>query len=253
MIEWKAWATAGFASLAAAGAANAQLTGTLDDAGVQETADDALARDGFYARVGAGATFVNREEFDLQYNPALVFLVTPPSAVETDPDTGFLVSAALGFDYADGIRTELEYRYATSGVTVDFEGVGEDPDAPLPFADAAVSDEDLTAHFILSNFYFDWTNSSAFTPFIGAGVGGAFVGVGNSDRDAVLAYQARAGVSWALREGFSADLEYVYLRTNEIEFGPRPEEFALDGPFDPAVTNGRYEASSVMVSLRKQF
>ena len=210
-------------------------------------------RDGFYLRAGAGLSFVGNLEQEFTHNPFLVSIVTPPSGQTVESEAGFIASAALGFDYTDGIRTELEYRYAANGVETVTPVGGFDPAiGPAPFP-PRTSDGDVDGHFILSNFYYDFRSSSRFTPFIGLGVGGAFVAVEGGERDAALAYQGRAGVSYAFNNGFSADVEYVYLRTNTLRYGPDPEDFSAAGPFDAAVDGDNYQSSSVMLSIRKQF
>lgn len=205
------------------------------------------AQDGFYLRAGAGASFASTLDQQFAYNPDLVFAGTPPSGQAVETDTGFLASFAAGFDYADGIRTELEYRYATNGVA-SVTPVGGVPNPP-----ERSSGENLRGHFVFSNFYYDFRNSSRVTPFIGLGVGGAFVDVEGGERDAALAYQGRAGLSLGLNGGFSADVEYVYARSNTLRYGPANEDFTPAGPFEPAVDGDQYEASSVLISLRKQF
>lgn len=210
-------------------------------------------KDGFYIRAGAGLSFVGNLEQEFTHNPFVVSIVTPPSGQTIESDAGFVASAALGFDYADGIRTELEYRYTSNGVETITPIGGFDPAiGPDPFPPRG-SDDDANGHFVLSNFYYDFRSASRFTPFIGLGVGGAFVSVEGGERDAALAYQGRAGVSYAFNNGFSADVEYIYLRTNRLRYGPNPEDFSATGPFDTAVDGDRYQSSSVMISLRKQF
>lgn len=210
--------------------------------------DDAVSAGSVYARIGGGVGFVSDWEQDFTYNPDTVFADTPPTGQSVETDTGYLGVFALGFDYADGIRTELEYKYASAGV----DGVTlDDPvDGPTP---ASPVNDDIAGHFLMANFYFDFANESPLTPFIGGGVGGAFIENESAERDAALALQGRAGVSLAMGGGFSTDLEYVYLRTNELEFGPSVDDFEPGGPAGPAITGDRYQASSVMVSLRKSF
>ncbi len=207
-------------------------------------AQDEPAVDGAYVRLGVGAAFVGDWEQDLAYNPTVAF-VTPPAAGQTvDNGRAMTFAGALGFDYADGIRTELEYRYASTPVA-SVTPAGGVPTAP--------ANEDVTAHFLMTNFFFDFANSSPLTPFIGGGVGGAFVSNEMKERDAALALQGRAGVSLAMGTVFTADLEYIYLRTNDLDFGPSADEFILGGPLGPAISGDRYQASSVMVSLRRRF
>lgn len=229
------------------------VTAIFMSACVGASAQDEVREDGPYFRIGGGATFVNDWEQDLAYNPDIISVVTPPSGQVFDNGSGFIAGAALGFDYADGIRTELEYRYASSDIASITPSGGFNPD-PMIDPNAPISpSDDLTAHFVLSNFYFDFYNDSPITPFIGGGVGGAFVDAGLGERDAALAYQGRAGLSVALGGGFLADIEYIYLRTNRLDYGPRLEDFTPSGPFGPAITGDRYEASNVMLSLRKPF
>ncbi len=200
-------------------------------------AQDAPAQDGSYIRLGVGATFLGEREREFAYNGA-VFAVTPPDGDVTDYGAGKTFAAALGFDYADGIRTELEYRYASSPEDTLTQVGG--------FSDGSVSEVDgeMKAHLLMTNFFFDFANSSPLTPFVGGGVGGAFVANQFDERDAALALQGRAGVSLEMGTGFSADFEYIYLRTNELEFSDR---------IDFVVADDRYQASSVMVSLRRRF
>lgn len=216
-------------------------------AGAALAQDEETARDGAYARVGAGATLLDNWEQDYAFNPALVFVAPPPTGQTVQNGEGFLAAFALGFDYADGIRTELEYRYASTGVDAV---VVDEAAGPAPITTA---NDHVNAHFLMSNFYFDFANDSRLTPFIGGGVGGAFVENEAGLSDAALAYQGRAGVSVEISGGFSADLEYVFLRTNRLAFGPDPEDFAPEGPYDTAVGGDRYQSSSAMVSLRKRF
>ena len=219
------------------------ILGLATPALAQDASDERVAEDYAYIRVGAGVSFVSDLEQDITLNPNVVLPALPVPATQTiGLDTGFIASAAIGFDYADGIRTELEYRYATTSIDAVSDG------GPLP---AAVND-DINAHFIFTNFYFDFANSSAFTPFIGAGVGGAFVTNQNDVRDAALAWQARAGVSWALSDGFSADLDYNYTQSTRLAYGPTDDGFLESAELFHA-DGDRYQASSVMLSLRKAF
>ena len=204
--------------------------------------------DGFYLRAGAGASFVGDWSQSHTYNPDTTFVTPPPTGQTVDNSEGLVGVFAIGFDYADGIRTELEYRYASSGV--DSFMVIDPVSGPAPVTPI---NDDIEAHLIMTNFYFDFTNNSPLTPFIGGGVGGVFVTNESAQRDAALAYQGRAGVSLAMGGGFSADLEYIYLRTNKLVFGIDDDEFVPGGPVGPSISGARYKTSSVMMSLRKQF
>ncbi|MEX6632920.1 outer membrane protein [Hyphococcus lacteus] len=206
------------------------------------------AKDGIYLRAGAGVNFASDWSQDYTYNPDATFVTPPPTGQAVNNDKGLVAAFAVGFDYADGIRTELEYRYATSQI----DGVLINDAVAGPTVSTPVND-DIVAHLLMTNFYFDFTNKSPLTPFIGGGVGGAFVEDESANRDATLAYQGRAGVALAMGGGFSADLEYIYLRTNKLVFGVDEDDFVPGGPVGPSINDERYKASSVMLSLRKQF
>ncbi|MEM9618214.1 MAG: P44/Msp2 family outer membrane protein [Pseudomonadota bacterium] len=216
------------------------------------SAQDEAREDGPYVRIGGGVSLTSDFEQNIAgAGAACLAIGCNPDRTLVDLEKGFIAGGALGFDYADGIRTELEYRYASSNIAARrfFEG---DFETGLGLSGLlAPVDDKLDSHFIFSNFYFDFYNSSPITPFIGGGVGGAFIDIGLGERDAVLAYQGRAGLSVDVGGGFLADLEYVYVRTNNINYGPRVED--LPGSGEVAFTDGNYEASNVMLSLRKPF
>ena len=204
-------------------------------------------RDGFYVRAGAGANFLGDLDQDVAFSPFLTF-VSPPSTGQTvTTQTGFVAGAALGFDYTEGIRTELEYRFMTAGVgSVTRTGGFSDPTV------ITTPNDDLNAHMLMSNFFYDFHNSSRLTPFIGLGVGGAFVENEFAQRDAALAYQGRAGVAVEMNSGFSIDVEYIYLRTNDLVYGPADDDFVLSGP-SIRIDGDGLESSTAMISLRKKF
>ena len=226
-------------------------------------AQDEARQDGPYFRVGAGVTAVSDWTQEVVYDPAqpnplpglvggngLSVPIFLPDGNQVVNGNGFIAGAALGFDYADGIRTELEYRYASSSI----DGVTQTWLPEAMFRSTLPQTEDkIGAHFVMSNFYFDFYNDSPITPFIGGGVGGALVANERGDRDAALAYQGRAGLSFAIGGGFSADLEYIYLRTNRLVFGPKLEDLTTAAPLVPNISGDRYESSSAMISLRKPF
>ncbi len=77
---------------------------------------------------------------------------------------------------------------------------------------------------LLVNFYYDFYNESAFTPYVGAGIGAGFItgeynyNIGGNKLkgeldDTVLAWNVGAGVGYAINEQITADLGYRYLST----------------------------------------
>ena len=209
--------------------------------------EDEFAGDGLYARVGAGIAFPGDLNQSFVYNPNMAFVGLLPTAQTVDLEQTYSLAVALGFDYADGIRTELEYRHEDA----DVESV-----TPLFGGAAGVAtnpDESYTVHVLMGNFYFDFYNDSAFTPFIGGGVGGVFASNDTAGKDAALAYQARAGVALEMSETTSFVLEYVYARSRDLVFGPNDDDF-LDGDMRPFRIDGApYQTSSALASVQVKF
>ena len=83
-----------------------------------------------------------------------------------------------------------------------------------------ISSSDITALSFLINGYFDFVNSSRFTPYISGGFGMANLDykIENwSDYDSVFAYQVGAGVAFAINKHFTIDLKYRFFATEELE------------------------------------
>ena len=98
---------------------------------------------------------------------------------------------------------------------------------------------------LLANVYYDFHNSTAFTPYVGAGIGLAFNYLGvdmhhygvndaawsgsSDDRSTNFAWQVGAGVAYSFNENMAIDAGYRYLdlgytetKTNGTSVGIRP-------------------------------
>ncbi|PZP40135.1 MAG: hypothetical protein DI585_01755, partial [Pseudomonas fluorescens] len=137
-------------------------------------------RDGLYAGVKGGVTQAQDQSFNTEY------------------DTGFTTGAFVGKKMGN-MRAELEGIYEQS----DMDGnAGK-----------------TTFYGAMANGYYDFQNSTAFTPYVGAGLGygkvryGGFpAGVASSSED-TLAYQGIAGVGYELNPCWTLTGEYRYLGT----------------------------------------
>ncbi|GEM_PF-557478 len=123
-----------------------------------------------------------------------------------DAKLGYGALAAFGIDFGDNVRTELEFAYRRTGI--DKVGTGSNGTG------------DIGAYSAIGNVVFDFTNSSAFTPYAGLGLGAARVTyddvspVGGSridDGDMVLAMQGIAGLSLALSPSIAMFTDYRYM------------------------------------------
>lgn len=149
----------------------------------------------------------------------------PGITVNIEYDTGLAFGLAVGYDFGN-TRVEGEIAYQKNdfnkmsllGVDVDLTG-------------------DVTLLSLLVNGYYDFANSSVFTPYISGGLGFAKVEINDlnvpgfglssfNDDDTVFAYQIGLGVGYAVNEKVTIDTKYRYFATSDIEFDTTETEFA---------------------------
>jgi opacity protein-like surface antigen len=126
------------------------------------------------------------------------------------------VTSAVGYAFNQNFRVDLEYGYQEADID-RIAGVN---------VDGAAS---LTVHTALANGYYNFKNSTQITPFIGAGVGAAFL-EGNlgpfSGSDTVLAYQGTAGASYSVNDHLAVTGSYRYLDTEDGALGMQKASFS---------------------------
>ena len=133
-----------------------------------------------------------------------------------DPYSQFTLGGALaaGYDFWPQqmlpLRVEIEFAMRGNSET-EWSGM---------FGTAEMTFNSTT---LLANVYYDFHNSTAFTPSIGAGLGLAFNylgvdteyynGYGDSmdDRQTNFAWQVGVGVAYAINENIAVDAAYRYL------------------------------------------
>lgn len=133
-------------------------------------------------------------------------------------DGGFSVGLFGGYKM-EAFRFEGEFSYRAN----DANEV--DPATPAP---QFKLDGDTTVLALMVNAYYDIKTGSAFTPFLGAGVGcnqmtldvspAGLPTEGVDDDDMVFAYQFIAGVGYAINPKMTLDLAYRYSATADPSF-----------------------------------
>lgn len=126
------------------------------------------------------------------------------------------LDVAYGRHICDYFRLEGEIGYAK--IKVD-DVTGQNP---------AVNGSGEDQHWkFMVNAILDWKNSTAFTPYIGAGIGMAYVHqdldwttpsgrrISADDKTWDFAYQFLAGASWAINADWALDLMYRYYSVND--------------------------------------
>ena len=126
-------------------------------------AQDIIPFQGFYVGVGGGAAWA---------------LGTPPTGVSTW--TGWAVGGKAGYDFV-GPRAELEVGYGQIGTNANIPGT------------AIVGK--VGSLNVMANVLYDFMPASAITPYIGAGVGVAFVDSNAALGSTQFAYQAMLGLA----------------------------------------------------------
>lgn len=141
-----------------------------------------------------------------------------PESVDVDLDTGFNIGVGVGASIGNNFRVEGELSYSDEDVDgVAFSGNG-------PAAEINVSG-DVRTVALFANGYYDFVNTSQFTPYVGVGLGLARVdqdfvygpGVRVDDSDTVFATQLIAGASYDLGDGFALTGDVRYRRFYDIE------------------------------------
>ncbi|MBF0356042.1 MAG: OmpA family protein [Alphaproteobacteria bacterium] len=161
---------------------------------------------------------------------------------------GFAVLGALGWDYGrysfGNLRSELELGYRRNGgdkVTGTATGVG-----------TGNASGDVQAVSLMLNGLYDLPINFPVRPYVGAGLGGAWVDFDNiktstgtflKDSEMQFAYQGIAGLGWEITNNWRANLDYRYFAT-----------------LDPSVKHGNgtgvdteYKNHTVMVGFAYKF
>lgn len=157
---------------------------------------------GFYISAAGGAVWVN--DIDLLDEIDFSWIA--------EFDTGWAALGALGYDYGNGVRGELEVGYRDNDGEIVIDG-------PEGFFDSA----NVKALTIMANGLYDYDTGSSFTPFIGFGLGAAqvdgdFTGIFSDDKAWAFAYQFIGGLNIGMSDRMELFADYRYLATAGLEW-----------------------------------
>ena len=120
--------------------------------------------------------------------------------------TGWAVNGKAGYDFI-GPRAELEVGY------------GRIPNSA--FAPGTAISGGIGALSVMANAYYDFMPTSVITPYIGAGLGVAFIDSNTSLGSTQFAYQGMLGVAYNVTDQLRLNLEGRYFgTTNPGIYGP---------------------------------
>lgn len=188
---------------------------------------------GFYVGAALGANFLTDSDLTGNgINNGAEFKVGP---------AGLL---SLGYGFGNGLRSEIEGGYRNNGVD-RITGPG-----------AVGGDGRFNAYSLMLNLLYDINTGTAFTPYVGGGIGWAIVdpsGVKNlngsrsvNDSDNRFAYQGIVGVAYSLTEQWKLSLDYRYFATLD-------PEFTASNTSGGRKVDSDYNTHSVMLGLRYHF
>ncbi len=132
--------------------------------------------------------------------------------------SGYTVGGAIGYNFAGmglPIRAEAEYLYHNQFKYSAVNGTAAGSTGEFS--------SKIDIHTVFANFYYDFKNSTAFTPYVGAGLGVAWINqkvsstftgwaaTDNGNRDTTnFAWNLGAGVGYSLSDNIVLDLGYRY-------------------------------------------
>ncbi len=217
----------------------------------------AQAHDGWYAGILGGGNQLKDQTYRIyDYQAPLGIGLAPPedgtTITEVEFKTGYIGGFTLGYAFGF-LRPEIELAYRANDVDkqteVTFAVTGNTTAEASKKSDSV---EGLTA---MLNLWIDPLRSgdSSFHPYIGGGAGelrfkfkhptygGNDLG---SSSDDVFAWQVGAGLGFDVSEHTELALDYRYVRSDEAQF---------DFSSDSGNVRARYQAQSLMLSLRYFF
>ena len=173
-----------------------------------------------YASFNAGAVWVEDADFSDSADGLSV-------DGDISFDTGFGITAAIGNEYDNGLRAEIEFGYRASDMDELSATISDGVDS---ISGSGSIDGDVTAMSLMANIFFDFMPKATVSPFIGAGIGFANVegdldDFGDDD-DNVFAYQAAAGIAFSLNQQTKLDVQYRYFATDDPKLGGTDFEYA---------------------------
>ena len=163
-----------------------------------------------YVSVFGGASFLNEVHATSGGND--------PYIARTN--MGYILGGAVGYQFNEHIRAEVELSHSSWHVN-SYNSSGR------PFKPATGS---ISETYLLGNIWYDIPTHSAFTPYVGGGLGAGFTsadalfnggthGYGPPLSQPNLAFQIGAGVKFDLSEKLALDVGYRFKDVTGVHFG----------------------------------
>jgi outer membrane protein OmpA-like peptidoglycan-associated protein len=167
---------------------------------------------GSYAAIEGGAGWIGSER--ILQEVAVTSVITTSPIFDTDFATGWAVLATLGYAFDNNLRAEIEAGYRRNDI-----------DRLVQLTTPAVlsASGDLSEFTVMANLLYDFALGDKLTLSVGAGVGADLANLkaaalGVDDDEWVFAYQAIAGLNYAIGRQTQLFLNYRYLHADAPEY-----------------------------------
>lgn len=182
-----------------------------------------------YITFGLGITSIDDTSFQVA-----------PGTIDTEFDDDWNYSAAYGWKRDD-------YRYEVELVLGEDDVASHKLNGGAPLAGSAGG---INMAGVLFNGYYDFSTASAFTPYVGGGVGLAMLEAEDfrvdaipdvlNDDDTVIAYQLMAGIGYDLSDRTNIFAEYRYFSTESADVTTSTSTGSIATNFDYASNQFRF-------------
>lgn len=192
---------------------------------------------GFYVGARGGANWLLSKFLNINGSATVRGFGTGPfnATTNTDFDTGWVAGGFIGYDFV-GPRLEVEALYrnnkGSANSTIPIVGVG---------TLRGSSSVDVQQTSVMANLYYDFFANEAFTPYVGAGAGIAFVNTRDAlinSSDTEFAYQGIVGVGYRVTPNVRINVDGRYYGTLNPTFN---NSFNVTGT--PVSTSGNISGS----------
>ena len=211
--------------------------------------------DGPYVGIEGGVTLPRSTDLDIILNNTSVTpntSVTYSNGERAKFKTGWNVDALAG--YKIGLfRLEVEGGYqraplkSLTASTTLLNDVSTATGITATAANLPSSRAGVT--YVLANALLDSDFGGGWGGYIGGGAGRAWVSY-SGDKDNAWAFDATAGLRYALTSNVDAGLRYQYLRTAKLSY---KDAFTVNGDNYTSTASGRYSSDNVLASLVYNF
>lgn len=157
--------------------------------------------------------------------------VTGIGTAEAEYDAGFGFNITAGYNF-EPARLEFEFGYKNA----DMDKISG------PGGSLSVSDTEVSVMSFMVNALYDFKTKSAFTPYVGAGLGilnGELEEQGYEADDTQFGYQLIVGAAYNINKNLAIDLSY--------RFQHAPSDFSNEG------VDIEYMSSNIMAGIRYNF